>query len=383
MARESQLERLLDLIYRAAIEPEAWGDFVKALSEAFAGSAVRIGFGFPRDSGLARSYSHGIDPAYCDKYLEQLIDGLPWKAGYTAGFTDRCGSLGEVFDGLDFSQSEFYRTWFEPQGLAAQWPIGHSIVIDDSVPIGGVWIFRTAAADTPFTSSDLAFGDRLVRHITRACHIYATLGGVRRERFALAEVIDRLPTGVILLDTNRQPVVTNLSADRIIALDDGFRIDKSGPCAKSARENAILQKLLADVLDARPGHELESSGFLAVSRPSEKRAFPVMVTPLLAAPPGSQAHDAVAAIFVSDPESGMVSATEVLETLYSLTHAEAQLVRLLSQGKSLEEAAAARGVSIHTARSHLKHAFSKTDTRRQGELVRLVLTGVASFAEAD
>ena len=76
-----------------------------------------------------------------------------------------------------------------------------------------------------------------------------------------------------------------------------------------------------------------------------------------------------------------MSATEVLETIYSLTHSEAELVRLLSQGMSLEEAAEARGVSIHTARSHLKHVFAKTDTRRQGELVRLVLTGVASLAD--
>ncbi len=67
--------------------------------------------------------------------------------------------------------------------------------------------------------------------------------------------------------------------------------------------------------------------------------------------------------------------------LYSLTHSEAELVRLLSQGNSLEEAAEVRGVSINTIRSHLRNIFLKTDTRRQGDLVRLVLTGVAPLRE--
>ena len=76
-------------------------------------------------------------------------------------------------------------------------------------------------------------------------------------------------------------------------------------------------------------------------------------------------------------------ATEVLESLYQLTAAEAELVRLLSQGFSLDEAARERGVTINTARSQLKQVFSKTDTRRQGELMRLVLTGVASIRDSE
>ncbi len=57
--------------------------------------------------------------------------------------------------------------------------------------------------------------------------------------------------------------------------------------------------------------------------------------------------------------------------------------QLLSQGFSLDEAAQQRGVTINTARSQLKQVFSKTDTRRQGELMRLVLTGVASIRDSE
>jgi DNA-binding CsgD family transcriptional regulator len=92
-------------------------------------------------------------------------------------------------------------------------------------------------------------------------------------------------------------------------------------------------------------------------------------------------RDAAVAIFIADPESGRIHDPEVLGAMYSLTHSEAELVRLLATGMSLEEAAEGRGVSVNTARSHLKHVFAKTGTSRQGELVRLVLSGVGSMGE--
>ena len=70
-----------------------------------------------------------------------------------------------------------------------------------------------------------------------------------------------------------------------------------------------------------------------------------------------------------------------LQSLYGLTGAEAELVGLLSRGASLEEAADRRGVTLNTARSQLKQAFAKTGTRRQGELVQFVLTGLTSMYE--
>ena len=134
-------------------------------------------------------------------------------------------------------------------------------------------------------------------------------------------------------------------------------------------------------MDAQRLGVLAGTGFLSISRTSGRRPFAVMVAPLLAAPAGGVVSDAVVALFVSDPDAGRISEAESLAKLYALTHSEAELVRLLALGHSLEEAAAKRGVSVNTARSHLKHAFAKTGTSRQGELVRLVITGVGSIHE--
>jgi DNA-binding CsgD family transcriptional regulator len=72
----------------------------------------------------------------------------------------------------------------------------------------------------------------------------------------------------------------------------------------------------------------------------------------------------------------------LLERLYELTPTEAALAIDLASGRTLAQAAKAREVSVNTVRTHLRAVFQKTGTRRQSELVRLLLTGPASLGAA-
>jgi DNA-binding CsgD family transcriptional regulator len=61
-----------------------------------------------------------------------------------------------------------------------------------------------------------------------------------------------------------------------------------------------------------------------------------------------------------------------LRHLFGLTGAEAKLAASLSSGRSLEEVACERRITIGTARSQLRSIFAKTQTHRQAELVALL-----------
>ena len=65
--------------------------------------------------------------------------------------------------------------------------------------------------------------------------------------------------------------------------------------------------------------------------------------------------------------------TGLLRATYGCTAREATLAGALTDGCTLAEAATTLGISIHTARTHLKRVFRKTGTSRQTELLRLVL----------
>ena len=227
----------------------------------------------------------------------------------------------------------------------------------------------------------LGVADRLVPHLGRAVDIFGRLQSTEGQQLALHEVIDRIPTGVVVLDANRAPLIRNRMALRIAAAEDGFTFADDGPRASDRETTAALHQLIDSATMPERGRELSGGGFMSLARPSGLRAYPVLVTPVLGRVHDRAMAGAAAVIFISDPEYRDLSLTTVLTTVYGLTPAEADLAQLLAQGHSLEDAAGIRGVTLNTARSQLKQVFAKTETNRQGELLQLILSGVATIDE--
>jgi DNA-binding CsgD family transcriptional regulator len=82
---------------------------------------------------------------------------------------------------------------------------------------------------------------------------------------------------------------------------------------------------------------------------------------------------AVAAICVTDPSQIEDAPEDIVARRHGLTPAEAKVAVAITSGQSARQIAEALGISYHTLRTHLKHIFAKTNTRRQGELIRLIL----------
>lgn len=72
-----------------------------------------------------------------------------------------------------------------------------------------------------------------------------------------------------------------------------------------------------------------------------------------------------------------------LAEAFSLTLAEMSVLALLGQGRSLAEIASIRGVEIDTVRGQCKLLLSKTRSRRQSDLVKLVVALCAHDAVID
>jgi DNA-binding CsgD family transcriptional regulator len=79
-------------------------------------------------------------------------------------------------------------------------------------------------------------------------------------------------------------------------------------------------------------------------------------------------------ILATDPERTVHFPDAILRHTYGLTPAETEIANALLTGFSLEEIAQLRKVSIATVRSQMKGLMGKTDTQRQGDLIRLLST---------
>jgi DNA-binding CsgD family transcriptional regulator/PAS domain-containing protein len=365
---------LIERIYEAALEPSAWHDFVSNLADAY-GAKVVFALQLPGFPLSAAVYHHGFEEGLENEFLRHVVTGLPWDRARTQNFVGRFGLANEVFPDDEVEATSFYRECMRPTGLAPVGPIGHTIALEHGRPLASLAIFRLAGGE-PWQKDDLALGDLLVPHLAKAYRIHQRI----RETGALAEAMDRLPTGIVLLDAGHRPVLTNRTARFILGQRDGISIDESGLRAGDVGENKLLREFIRDVIpreDANLPRPEERT--LAVSRPSGRRAYPVMLAPLLASPSEGTLHDAVAVVYIADVEAGPVEHAQALRDLYGLTQAEIELVVLLCEGCPLDEAAKRRRVTLNTARSQLKQIFAKTGASRQSDLVRLVLSGIAQL----
>jgi len=91
----------------------------------------------------------------------------------------------------------------------------------------------------------------------------------------------------------------------------------------------------------------------------------------------SGAHATAALAFVNDPSRRQRPAEDILRTPFGLTPAEYRVLLFRGDGRSPKEIAGLIGVSVETVRSQMNGIFSKTDVKRQSELVRLFLSNSA------
>ena len=364
---------LIDRIYAAVLDPAEWKGFVDRLSEHYEDAAVVFALQVPGAPSVGGAmFQVGFLPQYRARFLEHVLRGLPWEEARRNQFVGAFALASSAFPDEKVAETDFYKEWMAPQGLEAACPIGHTIALHHGTPVASLNLFRRDGGG-PFVESDLELVNLLVPHLARAYRLHTH----QAEKAALSEAINRLPVGVILLNAEGSLVLANESVEHLVKLDDGFTLDAGTPRAGTDGEDQLLRGLIQDAIDAKMEGSQSTGNVMAVSRPSGRRAFPLMVAPLRAGLNDGALHDAAAVLFISDLEASSLPRSETLRALYSLTHAEIELVELLCDGLSLEEAAHRREVTMNTARSQLKQIFAKTNTSRQGELVRLVLAGIA------
>jgi DNA-binding CsgD family transcriptional regulator len=80
-----------------------------------------------------------------------------------------------------------------------------------------------------------------------------------------------------------------------------------------------------------------------------------------------------AAVFIADPAAKHAVDQRLLREAYGLSHSEAAVATLLSDGLPLAAIAARLGLTVETVRTYAKRVYAKTGVSSQTALVALVL----------
>lgn len=206
-----------------------------------------------------------------------------------------------------------------------------------------------------------------------ADHSLATL---HQSSSALRFVLDQMPQGVLLIDRNLRVLQINRQAERLLQQHAGVALSGRQLRAVDDDEQLALQGLVnrASERGRVQNTDQVTSEICTLHLRDEERRLVLVAMPV----PGDRLG-AIALLVFGSPGYRDLSAP-VLHQVYGLTRAEVTLVQSLARGFSLEEAAHDIGIAVNTARTHLKHIFVKTGSKRQSELIHEVETGPAALA---
>jgi DNA-binding CsgD family transcriptional regulator len=360
---------LLGLLYAAPGDARAASRFIEALCKAISDGACALGV------GRAREQRPG--PLVAFRYRERRMADVP-LALPIAGEGGELETLeaGTVFelagDDPDFAASPFFRRLLQP--LGAEPGPGLGMVLERAA--AGVTLLLLLMPERRGwkpTAQDRALLECLAPHIRESLRLHERVTSVRADARALVAAFDHLALGVLLMDASGRVSFANRSAEEILGVAEGA----GDPERRAAERTRALARLLVDRRRVRRGS-------LVLRHPVDGRPLQVFVTPFdWPGGYGEAGARYATAVFIGDAKRLSGDPFDVLRELYLLTPGEARLALLLTTGRSVEESAHELGIALSTARGVLKAVFAKTDTRRQSDLVRLLLTGPGELRPQD
>jgi DNA-binding CsgD family transcriptional regulator len=194
-------------------------------------------------------------------------------------------------------------------------------------------------------------------------------------------ILDHLPIGIIFLGSDMYIHQANETARSVLNQRDGLLEQNQKLVTSTSNQTLALQKIVKRVLsEATCNVNIEShKSAIAVSRPSSRRSFELLVTTFPRSNKEGPPRDICPVLFIFDPESEVEPIAEIIMQLYKLTAAETKIAIMLMQGSTLQEISVTLGIVKETARKQLQSVFWKTNTNRQSELVLLLIRGTAGL----
>jgi DNA-binding CsgD family transcriptional regulator len=370
-------DKLLDLveqIYDAALDESLWSTALSGIADHFGAASCHFLIHDVKTNTptmhLART-----DPMRISEYFQYYVNKNPWIGPFLKLPSGTVTPDDRIYPRDELRHTEFFNDHLRPRQVSHCLGV---LVLNTPSLVSSVTIYRTAERGS-FDERAIEMGRKLLPHFHRAIQIGQRLGLEQQRGDSAFAALDRMPYGVLLVSAAGRICHANRLAESIINLRDGISIVGGELHASLERDRLAIRQQIAAAI--APGALALAPAVIAVSRPSALRPFEIVISPLRTER-SSLFSDAMprAVVFLTDPERIAEAPAEALQRIYGFTAKEAALTSLLVKGHELSESADILSISLETARTHLKHALAKTETSRQSDLVRIVLSSAARLA---
>jgi DNA-binding CsgD family transcriptional regulator/PAS domain-containing protein len=365
----TQLLGLIELIYSAVSDATLWPSILDKMDEAVNGQQTLF-FAALSDPAVPEVLcSIRTSPELAKDYLDHFA-----SVNVLAEPCDRMFPEGSVryshwaISDAEFERSEFYCDFFRCHN--AHYSLGLKVPLGD-LPTAYLSCQRSKSKG-PFAEREGLVYQTLKPHLQRALRLYSQLTTTESSVLGLERALDSFEHAVFGLNRKGKVILHNRRAEAIVRAGDAIRLSGGRLWSILPGQNRRLQACLAEAVGTGTSIGISPGTSLLIDRKSGENPLRVTVMPVPSSLPGSSAQLS-ALVFVSDPTGRPQSRAARLRALYALTPAEARVADQLLQGQEMQEVANGLGLTLETARFHTKRVLSKTGTRRQTELMRLML----------
>ncbi len=364
-----QLNQAISSIYDAAVDNRLWPKALAEILRFVGNSGTHLWFMNGETSEVTHSIHVGMPDEMIEEYNGEVIKECPRWAN-AKKHPDRTFLFDyQHIDEGQIDSNEYYH-WLQSSGDHIRYYLGGRLHIGDDLEGFQSLAFRKREGHSQ--KSHLERFSRVLPHVQRALQIGQRLGTWQFVSQSSLELLNRLASGVVILDQEGKRLTVNRYAEQLLRRP--YRISWKGDRleAADAAINQHLNSLIGRCGATASGAGQFQGGTVTVPADGGRGALRLHVCPLKLPYDTFKCRSAVAVFLVDPMQAAKVDGT-ALRTIFSLTAAESRLTVLLLEGANISEASGKLKTSKHTVRSQLKVIFGKVGVNRQAELVRVLL----------
>lgn len=373
-ASPHRMFELIENIYAAAQDETLWPVVLASISSAIHGESIALFAGFP-DFRTPDLYAHANFPTgFWQAFSGYYAQINPIMERCEAMFSPEIPWASELaIPDAELETTEFYNDFFQPHDM--HYSLGLRLTFDGQ-PAAALSVQRSKRLGAFDDSAKFVF-QTLRPHLQRAFQLHYRISNLEAKALGLETALEAHDHAVLGLDRNGNVCFSNLSAQALFARADGVRLTQSRLCCTRPDENQALQQMIASQVLGCSEDQGIANGLL-VSRDKTSSSLHLTILPMSKTLSGRSVPLA-ALIFITDT-SRASSRAALVRKLYGVTPSEARVADLLLQGFDTREISDRLRTTAETTRFQIKQLLSKTSTRRQAELLRLLaaLPGVAA-----
>lgn len=265
-------------------------------------------------------------------------------------------------------QSDFYR---ENLRFGISYRLALRLVDSPGVSKAMLWFWSPEAGHPQQAEFDLL--DRIEGSLRLAAQVADAMGDSFEQETRVTDALEVAGSPALIIEPDGLIRSANTRARAILEGDDGLGCRAGRLTAGNPACSVQLKAVMAGAARALTSlRKAGGGGTVAVRRPFGRAPYTVTVAPLALKHHFLGYARPLLLAILNDPIAQKRTTRRVLQAAFFLTDAEAAVADLFAQGVSLKGIADQRGVSTETVRSQLKSIMSKTSTRRQVELMRVL-----------